>query len=79
MRMPVCPGDQAFMRVQKNGVDVVEMASFGPYRIWSGDLWRCPVCGCEIVVFTDQAEAHYHHQENFARRLEMAQVKIYPT
>lgn len=38
------------LRPKKNGVAMIEMASFGPAAIWDADLWHCPDCGVEIVV-----------------------------
>jgi len=59
--MHVCGRCDAFMRVILNGVRVREMKPNGqPYRVWAADLWRCPVCGHELITgFGDGPLAHY--------------------
>lgn len=59
--MHVCGRCDAFMRVALNGVRVREMKENGrPYRVWAADLWRCPICGWELVTgFGNGPLAHY--------------------
>ena len=61
------------MRPQKNGVYIIEMASFGPAALWMADLWRCPECGAQAVRLAKNAWAH-HYQEDFARLLAAARA-----
>ena len=44
-----CVECETDFRPEKNGVWLVEVASFGPYKIWHADLWKCPKCGKEII------------------------------
>lgn len=37
----VCPQCGEFMRVDRQGVTVVELADFGPYKLWMADLLAC--------------------------------------
>ena len=63
---PVCVKCQVEMRPETNGVGVLDMASFGPYKIWDADKWQCPGCKYEIVVgFGSQALAEHYQQECF--------------
>jgi len=54
--VPVCVRCSRDMRPEKNGVVMLEMASFGPYKLWESDKWKCPSCGFEILIgFPSQA------------------------
>lgn len=46
----VCAGCEVEMRLKKNGVLLVEAATFGFLTLRHADLWHCPVCGVEIVI-----------------------------
>ena len=47
---PICVPCGREMHPEQNGCEVQINAVFGPYEIWSGDKWKCPTCGTEIVV-----------------------------
>jgi hypothetical protein len=35
-----------------------------PYKVWFGDLWRCPDCGAEVITGTGyQPMAERHHDD----------------
>jgi len=49
------------MRPETNGVGVLDMASFGPYKIYDADLWKCPKCGKKVIGgFGIGALAHHN-------------------
>lgn len=36
-------------------------SAWTPYKLWNGDLWKCPDCGHEIVVGAlHQVSEHYY-------------------
>lgn len=37
-----------------------------PYKLWSGDLWRCQGCGAEIVVGVAHRPISEHYQDGFS-------------
>jgi len=40
-------------------VSVLEMAEFGPYKLWTARLHKCSSCGGEVVVVVNQVSEHY--------------------
>lgn len=46
----VCVNCEVEYKVSSNDVLVIEHASFGPYKVWNADLWKCPECGVEVVA-----------------------------
>jgi len=62
---PVCVKCQVEMTPEKNGVGLLDMASFGPYQLWDADLWKCPACDYEIVVGFGANAIAEHYEENF--------------
>ena len=50
-----------------------------PYKIWCGDLWKCPECGHEIVVGVAGGPVAEHYQEGFNKFMEIygaGQLKV---
>lgn len=67
---PVCVKCQVEMRPEKSGVGLLDMASYGPYKLWESDLYKCPKCGCEIITgFGDYAITE-HYEPSFTRILQ---------
>lgn len=77
---PVCVPCQRFYRPAKNGFEftegmpvannrpqpgLAEPDKWKPYKLWSGDLWRCPDCGNEIIVGVGYAAISEHYQHDF--------------
>jgi rubredoxin len=61
----VCVNCQTEFRPFHNGTTVVEMASFGPYKVWAADSWKCPGCGTIVEAgFSDQPVME-HYEEGF--------------
>ena len=59
----VCVKCEGEMRPRNNDAAVVEMANFGPYKLWNADIWACPGCGFEVVAgFAQKPFAEYFEQ-----------------
>jgi len=71
---PVCVKCEVDMRPETNGVHLIDMASFGPYRVWHADLWKCPnpECGVEIIVGFCGSYIAEHYMEGFPKVMEHA-------
>lgn len=61
----VCSNCQIGLRVQENGVMVLEMYQENKeiYRIWFADVWGCPECDFSILVNPSTLPAAEHHQK----------------
>ena len=70
MRKAVCVPCQREYRPETNETYVVEMASFGPYKIWMADTWQCPQCHHQIVSGFGMNAIKEHYQEGFTDLLE---------
>jgi hypothetical protein len=66
----VCIPCEVELKPSENGVYVVEMASFGPYKICSADAWICPKCDNEIVAGFGYEAMKEHFQTGFTELLE---------
>ena len=71
MKPVVCVQCRLFFKVKKNGVAIEEGmprgdGTWGPYKLWQGDLWECVGCGAQIVRgFGRQAIAE-HFEPRYA-------------
>jgi len=65
------------MRPKKNGVYVIEMADFGPYKVWHADLWECPKCGHLTIAGFGTEPMAEHYDEKFQKVLECAKASDY--
>lgn len=67
----VCTNCQRLMTAQR-AIAAIEMADFGPYKLWSADLYQCKGCNNEVVAgFADCAYAE-HFEQHFAEALKVA-------
>lgn len=59
----VCVKCEREFKPEENGVIVAEMFQRNTkiYKLWSADLWKCPVCGIEIVVGFSQYPYAEHY------------------
>ena len=65
----ICVKCQCELRPSTNGTVVVEMAKFGPYKMWEADALKCLGCGIEVVAgFADHAFAE-HYEKGFDHTL----------
>ena len=62
------------MRPKKNGVYVIEMADFGPYKVWLADLWECPRCAYQVIGGFGLEPLAEHYEDSFAKHLETAKA-----
>ena len=72
----VCVKCNKEMKPEKTGELVLEMAVFGPYKIWSGDKVKCPKCGMEVVTGWGQNPLSAHYQEGFEKEAAKCKVKF---
>ena len=62
----VCVTCQCEFKPSTNGTVVIETASFGPYKVWNADTWKCPGCGVEVVAgFAKQPMRQDHYAPDF--------------
>jgi hypothetical protein len=67
----VCTHCQCELVCETSGTTVIEMASFGPYKVWDADTWKCPGCGVEIVAgFANIPVRQDHYADDFPAWLE---------
>ena len=67
---PICVSCLVFYRPHHNGTYFTECMPDGkcgwvPYKIWSGDLWKCPSCGSEIIVGVGENPLREHYEDHF--------------
>jgi hypothetical protein len=55
--------------IKKQGVVVVEIASFGPYKLWNADLKECPGCG-HLMIGGVAKDVFIDHDDIFKAFLE---------
>lgn len=77
---PICVPCRRFFRLEKMGFYFIEGMpkargvlpgnaapdQWQPYKVWAGDLWRCPDCGAEIIVGTGGSAIREHYEPDFA-------------
>jgi len=62
---PCCVECKCSMKAERNGFHVRYDNSGGPYQIWSGDKWKCPKCGKEIVYNWGKNPWAEYHEPHF--------------
>lgn len=83
---PICVPCRRFFRIETTGVSFVEGMPSGdtpagdvawqPYKLWAGDLWKCPGCGTETIVGTGRDAIAEHYQRDFNERVEKHGAKL---
>lgn len=77
---PICVPCQRFYRTEKSGYYFIEGMPEGntaqpgtatpeqwhPYKLWTGDLWRCEGCGATLISGTGREPIAEHYQPGFA-------------
>lgn len=63
---PICVKCHRIMNVDKIGIDFIEIdGKNDPYRVWSTDRFKCPVCGI-MVLYTPSINAYvYNFDDSF--------------
>jgi hypothetical protein len=72
---PICFDCKLFYRMKKSGVYFTEGMPRGtedsqttrwvPYKIWSGDLWKCKGCGHELISGVGFSPISVQHEKDF--------------
>jgi hypothetical protein len=81
---PICFDCKLFYRLKKSGVYFTESAPDGvggwrPYKIWSGDLWKCQRCGHELISgvgFEPISIQHMHDFREMRKGLRADEINI---
>lgn len=66
MGRPICVKCEVEFRMKIAGIYVKEMYRHNQevYKVWSADLWECPLCGTQIVFgFGNNPLAHGSDEE----------------
>ena len=71
----VCVSCEVELKPQENGVLVIEMASFGAYKVWNADVWECPKCNHQTVAGFGNNPLHEHYEDGFAEYLDLAKTR----
>ncbi len=72
----VCAACQIELQCETTGTTVIEMASFGPYKVWQADAYKCPGCGIEIVGgFAGEPLREDHYADDFPEWLEKVKTR----
>jgi len=66
----VCAECNFELSTEQNGIFVIEMADFGPYKIYSADLYKCAGCGKETVAGFATNPYSEHFEDGFQNVLE---------
>lgn len=45
-------------------------SAWEPYKLWNGDLWKCPDCGHLIIVGCGHQPVSEHYMPNFTEIVE---------
>jgi len=74
---PVCVKCEVELRPEKNGVKLVDLFQHNtqPYQVWDADLWKCPICGVEIIVGFGMQPLRGHWHDDFSEILEVLKNK----
>ena len=65
--MPIlaCPKCELALRPVEGGVAAELMAAFGPYQLWSADLWECPHCHNRVICRFGAAPIAEHFEPRY--------------
>jgi hypothetical protein len=81
---PICVHCQRFYRPRKTGYQFIEgmpmndgavpgnsaAENWKPYKLWSGDLWKCDGCDHLIIVGVARASIDEHFSPTFKQTVE---------
>ena len=67
---PICASCSVFYRPHRNGTyftECMQSADRGwrPYKVWMGDMWKCPSCGNEIIIGVGRDPLREHYEDHF--------------
>lgn len=72
----VCTKCNVTMKPKENGQIALEMADFGPYKIWQCDKYYCPECEAEVLTGFGRDPISEHYQESFKKWMQKVDVKF---
>ena len=66
MPKSVCVKCEVELRPEKTGIVVAEMFQNNEkiYKLWEADLWKCPLCGVEVVLGFASQPFQQHFEGN---------------
>ena len=68
----ICAKCKRTLKPEKNGITAVELKEDGsPYKRWSADLLKCPICGFELISGFGNSPIH-HFEKNCEKEIENA-------
>ncbi len=75
----ICVKDEVEYQIEKSGGYVIEYVGNPPqpYKVWSADGWRCPVCGNTVMAGFGNGPLGEHYEESFQDLLQ--KVLVSPT
>jgi len=77
MPKPICVKCKIEYEPFENGAYVAEMFQRNKiYKIWSGDIWQCPICENKIVVGFGQNPVAHHFEKEFVKKLK-DKIEVY--
>jgi len=53
------------MKPEENGIGVLDITDFGPYKLWTADKWKCPLCLHEVIVGFGKEAITEHFYKSF--------------
>lgn len=77
----VCVKCETELRPHKTGAYLVELFQENKqiYKIWQCDIWKCPICGVEVVAGLAQNPTMEHFSgdcDGFLHKLRVSQMTI---
>ena len=71
----ICVNCEVELKPDVNGALIIEHASFGPYKLWYADVWKCPKCNHQTVSGFGHNPLMEHFEDGFEVFLEKAKAK----
>jgi hypothetical protein len=81
---PICVKCHAFYKAKKNGFLFCEMIplkekiiGWTPYKIWSGDLYECPLCKHQLISGAGREPIAHHFDPDFQELMPKVEGSVY--
>ena len=67
-RPPICTKCGRDLNCEKNGIVIEDLFCGGKsYKMTHGDLWKCPVCGVEIICNVSDKPLAEHYEKDYPK------------
>ena len=68
----ICGKCEVELKPETNGIIIAEMFQQNQkiYKLWEADLWKCPICGIEVVAGFAQYNFAEHHKDDCEKIVE---------